>query len=240
MGFATNGGCFLPAADYAPSGAWTFTGATTLSGTTALTSPTLTTPTITTPTITSAAITGTTTFTSAKTVSAASASAVVLNDNAMTVSIGASDLGGSLYAVRGNVIISSALSEAFVAGVRAGCTVSSTITTTSATRITALFAKLDVSAATLTSGQVSVAWFDWGATATTPASSECNVIRVQNTTAAVINALIYGYGKATYFMDVSDNSAGWVTGTTASTAAGALKVLVNGTTAYIQLFSGVA
>lgn len=59
---ANNGGAFLPNADYSPTGTWTFSGATNLTGTTTLTSPTLVTPTLTTPTITSPTITGTTTL----------------------------------------------------------------------------------------------------------------------------------------------------------------------------------
>lgn len=161
--------------------------------------------------------------------------AITFNKPASTIDGG----GFSFYAVRGTVTVTATttLKEAFAFGVRANCVIAGVIDQTSATRVGALFAKLDVSAATITAGQVSVAWFDWGQTATTPTSTECNVIRVQNTTTAVINSLIYGYGKATYFADVSDNSGGWAVATAPTTLSGSLKVHVNGNVRYIALYT---
>lgn len=46
MANPTNGGAFVPSADYTPTGNWTFTGTTTLGSGTSFTTPTLTTPTI--------------------------------------------------------------------------------------------------------------------------------------------------------------------------------------------------
>lgn len=166
---------------------------------------------------------------------------LIPNDTTITVTKAGTIDGGakSLYPVRGtvNITAGTTIKEVFAFGVRAAATIAGVIDQTSSTRVGALFAKLDVSAATLTAGQVSVAWFDWGSTASTPTSAECNVIRVQNTTAAVINSLIYGYGKATYFMDLSDNGAGWFVATAPTSLAKSLKVLVNGTTYYVALYT---
>lgn len=148
--------------------------------------------------------------------------------------------GFSFYPLRGQVVVTATttVKEAYLFGVRAGATISGVIDQTSATRVGALFAKIDVSAATLTAGQVSAAWFDWGSSATTPTSTECNVIRVQNTTAAVINSLIYGYGKSTFILDLSDNSQGTIViGTAPTTLSGSIKVNANGNTRYIPLYT---
>lgn len=163
---------------------------------------------------------------------------VALNDPGATIDGGAH----SFYPVRGTVSVTATTTfkEGYAFGVKAAATIAGVIDQTSATRVGALFAKVDSSAATITAGQVSAAWFDWGATATTPTSAECNVIRVQNTTAAVINSLIYGYGKATYFADLSDNGAGWFVATAPTSLAKSLKVHVNGTTYYIPLYSAAS
>lgn len=110
-------------------------------------------------------------------------------------------------------------------------------------RMAALFAKVDASAGTYTAGQLSAAWFDMGSAAPSggwATGGQANVIRVQNTTSAAVNALIYGYGKATYGLDLADNGGGWMFTTgSAATAAGGIKISNNGTAAYIQLYSGV-
>lgn len=180
----------------------------------------------------------------APSVTAASPSAnVIATDGAITLDRAGGTIDGgahSFYPVRGVVTVTATttVKEAFLFGMRAGATIAGVIDQTSATRVGALFAKLDVSAATLTAGQVSVAWFDWGSSATTPTSTECNVIRVQNTTAAVINALIYGYGKSTFLLDLSDNSQGTIViGTPPTTLSGSLKISANGNTRYIPLYT---
>lgn len=106
-------------------------------------------------------------------------------------------------------------------------------------RMGALFGQMDLSASpTMTTGQVSVGWFDWGATATGTVGGQANTIRLQNTTAATPNAHIYAYGKASFFYDVYANGGGWTYTTgAASTEAGGLKVQVEGNTRYLQLYS---
>lgn len=185
---------------------------------------------------------GTITVTAPNVTAASPATNVIAADGAITLAKAGSTIDGgghSFYPVRGivSVTATTTVKEAFAFGVRAGATIAGVIDQTSATRVGALFAKLDVSAATLTAGQVSVGWFDWGSAATTPTSTECNVVRLQNTTAAVINSLLYGYGKATFFADLSDNSGGWIGATAPTTLSGWLKVSVNGSTRYVALYT---
>lgn len=182
------------------------------------------------------------------------ASSVFANDTGVTLTFAGTVTGTatSMYATRGVATIAAGttIKEAFVAGVRAGVTVAGTVDQTSATRVAALFAKLDVSSATLTAGQISVIWADWGSTASTPNSAECNVLRVTNTTAAVINSLAYFYGKSTYLFDINSNSATWVAaagtgGTSAGASGGAaadkvLKVSIDGVAYYIPLYASNA
>ena len=56
-----------------------------------------------------------------------------------------------------------------------------------------------------------------------------------NTTATTFNSLIYGYSKAGYLFDLSNNGSAFINGSTASAGSvtGYLKIKVNGTDAYI-------
>lgn len=100
----------------------------------------------------------------------------------------------------------------------------------------AVMAQLDVEHATLTAGYVDALWVDLGATATGTLGST-QMIRITNTTAAVPNAMIYAYGKASFFLEVNDNGGGWVVATAPSTLAGCLKVNIEGDTKYIPYYT---
>jgi len=164
----------------------------------------------------------------------------VVVDGELTVS-GTGVVSGNGWGVRGLTTVSGTVTGgAFIFGAYAKMVLSGTQNHADS-RLAAFFCKLDASAGTYTAGQLSSAWFDMGATAPSggwATGAQANVIRVQNTTGSSVNALIYGYGKATYGLDISDNSAGWlVTSGTATTAAGGIKINANGSTRYIQLFS---
>lgn len=108
----------------------------------------------------------------------------------------------------------------------------------------ALFGQLDTSNANaaIVSGYVSALHLDMGATSHLSSSTLLNAQSVTNTTQCLINSVVKVIANATYFMDLSESNltGHWIVGTTASTAAGTLKVLVNGSVRYIQLYSGVA
>jgi hypothetical protein len=114
-----------------------------------------------------------------------------------------------------------------------------TLNQTSAARFAAVFGKVDASSGTMTAGQLSAGWFDMGASAAGAFAPETNIVRATNTTAQAVNAIIYGYGKATYALDLSDNGGGWAvtTVTIPSNNGGGLKILVNGVVRYIPLYT---
>jgi hypothetical protein len=63
-----------------------------------------------------------------------------------------------------------------------------------------------------------------------------------NTTATTFHSLLYGYSKAAYFADLTDNGGGYIViGTGASAAVtGYLKVKVAGADAYIRVYAGAS
>ncbi len=149
-------------------------------------------------------------------------------------------VSGNGFATRSLTTISGTVTGgAFVSGIRAGLTLSGTQNSADS-RVNALFAKIDASAGTATAGYLDAIWADMGATGPSGGwGTNSNCIRCTNTTSGTINSIFYGYGKATFGMDMSDNGAGWVaTAGTASTAAGGIKINANGNVRYIQLYSG--
>ena len=153
---------------------------------------------------------------------------------------------GSVAGVRGEIsgATGTTLKDGFYYGAQGKFTLGgSTIQETSAARYAGVLAQLDVSSGAMTSGQLSALWADMGSTAAGAFAPETNVIRAQNTTAQAVNAILYGYGKATYGLDLSDNGGGWLstTGTAGATATkGWLKVNINGATRYIPLTDSVS
>lgn len=118
-------------------------------------------------------------------------------------------------------------------------------------RLCASLAQLDISAGTYTTGQLSALWVDAGATASASAIStkgggQFNLLRITNTTAALSNALIYGYADADYLFDLGGpgGNADWFsesgTCTTPGQAHGWLKIYLNGTAKYIPLSAAVS
>lgn len=110
-----------------------------------------------------------------------------------------------------------------------------------------LFGQMDTSAATatITSGYVSALHLDMGATSSLSSGSSAfiNAETITNTCATLkMNSVIKVIANAAYLFDLSESNltGNWIVGTTASTAAGTLKVLVNGAVRYIQLYSAEA
>ncbi len=104
----------------------------------------------------------------------------------------------------------------------------------------ALFGQYDTSGASaaITSGYAGPLILDFGATSHLSSSAYLNGITMLNTTACQIHSAFLVNIKAAYYADITDATGNTFTvGTTAATAAGTLKVLVNGATRYIQLYS---
>lgn len=142
--------------------------------------------------------------------------------------VGAS--GGFLYGTQGKVIPTGTLSgSVWVAG---------------------LFGQFDVSAATVNAAQLAAVWGDWGTTGATATNlTGCRGFAFTNTTSNVINAQDYRYGNATYLQELagaggtlnyyadSGTSAGSAGDAAHCAAQKVIKILVNGTAAYIPVFT---
>lgn len=138
---------------------------------------------------------------------------------AVTLATGTTVTGAYLYGVQGKIITGAATinqGSAFTAGV---------------------FGQLDVSSGTLTAGHIaSVIGEVYGLSAGT--ASALDIFYAQHAGGGVANSFFKGFGKTTYVFDFESNVHDQM-GTTgaASTAAGWLKINVNGSTRYINLLS---
>ena len=100
--------------------------------------------------------------------------------------------------------------------------------------------QIDISAATLTSAShVTPIWSDAGATGPSVTCTFCDSLVLTNTTATTFNSLIYGYSKAGYFADLSNNGSGYIIGGSGASAAvtGYLKIKINGVDAFIRYYA---
>jgi hypothetical protein len=150
---------------------------------------------------------------------------------------------GNLVGARGDCTLSGTVTGgAFLYGSQGKLIVTGTMNHADS-RLCGSLAQLDISAGTYTTGQLSALWVDAGATASSSAIStkgggQFNLIRAQNTTAATCNAIIYGYGKADYALDLSDNSAGWLDAGSGASAncTGHIKIKINGVDGYLRVY----
>lgn len=182
-------------------------------------------------------------LTQSKTVSSAALGTVRGIHGQVTTS-GTDIASGNTVGVRGLNTLSGTITAggAFLYGCQGKLVVTGTMNHADA-RLCAALAQLDISAATLSAGQLSALWVDAGTTATGAGGGQFNLVRITNTTAAVPNAMIYAYGKADYFAELAANGGTWTstTGTAGSTASkGWLKVYVEGAVRYIPLTDSVS
>jgi hypothetical protein len=151
---------------------------------------------------------------------------------------------GSVASLRGNTTIAAAttLSSGFAYGTQGKVSIAGALTTPN--YVAALLGQLDTSAAgSLGTTPLSAIWGDMGASSTAATATGADILKLTNTTNTAINSAIYVNANATFFADITDIGYGgvhFVVGTTASTAAGCLKVKVGGATRYIQLYSAEA
>ena len=164
---------------------------------------------------------GTTDITANQSVSAIRGAASI----ASVTTLGTGSSNEYLYGVQGKFILQGTANLA--AGFGAG-----------------LFGQFDSSgaSATATAGYLAALHLDMGSTSSITTTTVINAASILNTTQCLINSVFKVIANANYFMDLSESNltGHWVVGTTASTAAGTLKVKVNGNTRYIQLYSSVA
>lgn len=129
--------------------------------------------------------------------------------------VGAS--GGFLYGVQGKIIPTGTLSgSSWTAGV---------------------FGQLDISAATINAGQTAAVWGDMGATSGTLTNvAGMRMFAGTNTTAAVLNAMDYRYGKATSLLELAGVAGTYITSGGAGTLSGTINkiaITIEGVVYYI-------
>jgi hypothetical protein len=156
--------------------------------------------------------------------------------------------GGSITPFRGEVNFTTGktFTDGFLYGVQGKTIFTGTFAEGSAARITGVLGQVDVTGATLTSGQLSAVWADLqgGAEAVT---AETYVLRVSNSMSTQATALGLFVGHATYALAFSDLGTAQFVENTSGTGAGqcaqsggivatkALKINANGTDYWIPL-----
>jgi hypothetical protein len=156
--------------------------------------------------------------------------------------------GGSIAGVRGAITVNagSTFTEGFLYGTQGKVTLAGTMNEGAAARIAGVIGQVDLSTGTLTDGQVSAIWGDLQGNPTLTDPSQLNLIRATNsTTSGVANAVLFAYGKATYFATFgADGGAGNVAywGTAAPTGlAKSLKIFgPDGVAYYIGCYSAAS
>jgi hypothetical protein len=147
---------------------------------------------------------------------------------AATVPSGTTATTGYIYGAQGKVIVQGTLNGG-------------------ALWVSGLTGQLDMSAGTLTGGaHLTPIWSDAGATGPSVSCTFCDSLVLTNTTSTTFHSLIFGYSKAAYFADLTDNGGGYISAGSGASAAvnGYLKVRVtlNGTAtdAYIRVYAGAS
>ena|ERR1017187_2991454 len=170
-----------------------------------------------------------------------------LQNNALTLNYAGSISvagAGLLVALRGDSVVANGTTFAsgFLYGAEGKVYVQGTLST--ANYVAGLVGQVDTSAAqALGTTPLAAIWGDMGATSTAVTATGADILKLTNTTNTIINSAIMVAANATYLIDISDLAYGgahFVVGTTASTAAGCLKVHVNGNVRYLQLYSAEA
>ena len=153
---------------------------------------------------------------------------------------GSVSVSGSLVAVRGNTTIAAGTTvtgASYLYGVQGKLTIKG-IHSGSAEVSCGVLGQLDLSVAQGVTAPVACIWADCGASKGTATGANIDGIAIYNTIAGLtINSAIRIYAYSTYLFDLTDAGNNWVVGTTAATAAGALKIKLGGATRYLQIYS---
>lgn len=153
---------------------------------------------------------------------------------------GSVSVSGSLVAVRGNLTIKAGTTvtgASYLYGTQGKLTIQGHHTG-SAEVSCGLQGQLDLSAAQAVTAPIAAIWADCGASVGTATGANIDGVVIYNTIAGLtINSAIRIYAYSTYLFDLTDAGNNWVVGTTAATAAGALKFKLGGATRYLQIFS---
>jgi hypothetical protein len=153
---------------------------------------------------------------------------------------GSTSVSGSLVAIRGNTTITAGTTvtgQSYLYGVQGKLTIQGYHTGTAEVSCGVL-GQLDLSAAQAVTAPVACVWADCGASVGTATGANIDGVVIYNTISTLkINSAIRISAYTNYLFDLSDPGTNWFLGTNAATAAGTLKINMNGTAKYIQLYS---
>ena len=160
-----------------------------------------------------------------------------------TTNSGYANGGNSLVGIRGLATLPSGTTATtgYVYGAQGKLIVQGTVNG-GALWMFGLLGQLDLSSATLTgAAHIAPIWSDAGATAPSGSCTFCDSLVITNTTAATFHSLIYGYSKAAYFVDLTDNGGGFVvTGSPTAAGSGSIKIKINGADAYLRIYASAS
>jgi hypothetical protein len=153
---------------------------------------------------------------------------------ATTLAIGSN---GSIAGLRGSVILTTgkSLTDGFLYGTQGKLTLDGATVAVGPDHVAGLYGQLSMNGTTLTSGHIAGVISDIQGT---PTSALVDLFYGESVTGNVINSMFKAICKSTYVFDLASNThvQMGVTGA-ATTAAGWLKVLVEGVVRYINLWS---
>jgi len=169
----------------------------------------------------------------------------LIDSEATLAYAGSTNITGSVTGVKGGVTISAAttLASGYVYGVEGKVVITGTLNSSGGGYVAGVLGQLDISAATLTAGQLAAIWGDMGTTALAVTAANTNLLILTNTTNCIIHSVAQLIANASYLFDITDQSYGgahFTVFTTAATAAGCLKILVNGNVRYLQCYSAAS
>jgi hypothetical protein len=150
------------------------------------------------------------------------------------------DSNGSLAAVRGCTTLTTgkSITDGYLYGVQGKVVLDGATVVIGSDHVAGIYAQLSGSSTTVTSGHVAIMI---ASGQNLPTSANVDGLYLESG-GGKINSVIKSNVKATYFLDISDfESAGICSDTgTVETEAGWIKVLVDGSPGYIQVFSAIA
>ena len=153
---------------------------------------------------------------------------------ATTLAVGSN---GSLAAIRGATTLTTGktITDGFLYGVQGKVIMDGATVVVGSDHIAGVYGQLSMDTTTLTSGHVAAVI---GSIQGCPTSANIDLFYGESATGNVINSMFKAFGKSTYVFDLASNTHTQmgITGA-ATTAAGWLKVLVEGVTRYINLWS---
>lgn len=144
------------------------------------------------------------------------------------------------YSIRGYAKVTGTIAgsnTAYVTGVQGRLEIASGGTMTGG-KACGILAQMGAQAGTISGGTMYGLWIDTMQMLTKPSAAGVYALGMEAYDGATtLDAFVWAYGKATYLLKIGGNNGSFVIATNPSTAAGCLKIDVEGTAKYIPLYS---